>query len=77
MLKDRFNAGTAPTVSSFIKDCVLTTVAEGDVQLLSSAEYYDPHAVAGLLKSFLRELPVHILTRELHPEFIAVIGESP
>ncbi|KAL8293755.1 hypothetical protein RQP46_000456 [Phenoliferia psychrophenolica] len=47
--------------------------AEGDVQLLNSAEYYDPHAVAGLLKSFLRELPVHILTRELHPEFIAVI----
>ncbi|KAI5480828.1 RalA-binding protein 1 [Pseudohyphozyma bogoriensis] len=47
--------------------------AEGDVPLLQSAEYYDPHAIAGLLKTFLRELPVHILTRELHPEFIAVI----
>lgn len=64
------------------------------MQLLNSAEYYDPHAVAGLfrafsctlqrlnlmpilaglLKSFLRELPVHLLTRELHAEFIQVIG---
>ncbi|KAK4702174.1 RalA-binding protein 1, partial [Phenoliferia sp. Uapishka_3] len=47
--------------------------AEGDVQLLNSNEYYDPHAVAGLLKAYLRELPVHILTRELHPEFLKVI----
>lgn len=47
--------------------------AEGDVNLLTSNEYYDPHAIAGLLKSFLRELPVHILTRELHAEFIQVI----
>ena len=47
--------------------------AEGDVNLLTSNEYYDPHAIAGLLKLFLRELPVHILTRELHAEFIQVI----
>lgn len=47
--------------------------AEGDVNLLTSNEYYDPHAIAGLLKQYLRELPVHLLTRELHAEFIQVI----
>ncbi|GAA5930392.1 hypothetical protein JCM3775_004380 [Rhodotorula graminis] len=47
--------------------------AEGDVNLLQSAEYYDPHAVAGLLKQYLRELPDHLLTRELHNEFLRVI----
>jgi RalA-binding protein 1 len=46
---------------------------EGDVNLLSSHEYFDPHAVAGLLKTFLRELPVHILTRELQPAFMQVV----
>ncbi|KAG2122137.1 hypothetical protein DEU56DRAFT_832941 [Suillus clintonianus] len=47
--------------------------AEGDVDLLASDEYWDPHAIAGLLKSFLRELPASILTRELHLKFLAVI----
>lgn len=47
---------------------------EGDVDLLASDEYWDPHAIAGLLKSFLRELPSSILTRELHMRFLAVIG---
>ncbi|GAA6008117.1 hypothetical protein JCM10207_007035 [Rhodosporidiobolus poonsookiae] len=47
--------------------------AEGDVPLLQSNEYYDPHAIAGLLKQYLRELPVHLLTRELHGEFLRVI----
>ncbi|BGP12173.1 hypothetical protein JCM10213_004739 [Rhodosporidiobolus nylandii] len=47
--------------------------AEGDVNLLASTEYYDPHAIAGLLKQYLRELPVHLLTRELHGEFLRVI----
>ncbi|KAF8343429.1 hypothetical protein F5887DRAFT_972854 [Amanita rubescens] len=46
---------------------------EGDVNLLASDEYWDPHAIAGLLKSFLRELPASILTRELHLRFLAVI----
>lgn len=49
---------------------------EGDVDLLGSDEYWDPHAIAGLLKSFLRELPAGILTRELHMKFLAVIGMS-
>lgn len=46
---------------------------EGDIDLLGSDEYWDPHAIAGLLKSFLRELPASILTRELHMKFLAVM----
>jgi RalA-binding protein 1 len=49
--------------------------AEGDVDLLATGEqFYDPHAVAGLLKTFLRELPASVLTRELHLEFMRVNG---
>ncbi len=48
-------------------------VAEGDIDLLASDEYWDPHAIAGLLKSFLRELPAHILTRELYLDFLVVM----
>ncbi|OJT09652.1 hypothetical protein TRAPUB_13905 [Trametes pubescens] len=47
--------------------------AEGDVDLLASDEYWDPHAIAGLLKTFLRELPASILTRDLHLRFLSVI----
>ncbi|GAA6024024.1 hypothetical protein JCM11491_000536 [Sporobolomyces phaffii] len=47
--------------------------AEGDVNLVQSNEYFDPHAIAGLLKQYLRELPVHLLTRELHSDFLRVI----
>ncbi|KAF8582759.1 RhoGAP-domain-containing protein [Ramaria rubella] len=47
--------------------------AEGDVDLLASDEFWDPHAIAGLLKSFLRELPTSILTRDLHLRFLSVI----
>lgn len=46
---------------------------EGDLDLLASDEYWDPHAIAGLLKTFLRELPASILTRDLHLRFLAVI----
>ncbi|KAL4254831.1 Rho GTPase-activating protein [Abortiporus biennis] len=46
---------------------------EGDVDLLGSDDYWDPHAIAGLLKTFLRELPASILTRDLHLRFLAVI----
>lgn len=52
-------------------------ITEGDVDLLASDEYWDPHAIAGLLKSFLRELPASILTRDLHLRFLAVIGTFP
>lgn len=44
------------------------------MDLLASDEYWDPHAIAGLLKSFFRELPVSVLTRELHHRFLGVIG---
>ncbi|WVQ75802.1 hypothetical protein IAR50_005435 [Cryptococcus sp. DSM 104548] len=47
--------------------------AEGDVNLLVEDEYWDPHAIAGLLKTFLRDLPTSLLTRELHTKFLAVM----
>lgn len=45
---------------------------EGDVNLITDGQYYDMHAVASLLKLYLRELPTTILTRELHLDFLAV-----
>jgi len=48
--------------------------AEGDVDLLAIDEYWDPHAIAGLLKSYLRDLPASILTKDLHYRFLTVIG---
>ncbi|QDS72797.1 hypothetical protein FKW77_006184 [Venturia effusa] len=45
---------------------------EGDVRLLE-AEYYDVHAVASLLKLYLRELPSSVLTREHHIDFLKVL----
>ncbi|KAG6819972.1 hypothetical protein H0H93_006875 [Arthromyces matolae] len=72
-LKDRFNMGmqSHDDRKSFSKPQFFLT--EGDVDLLASDEYWDPHAIAGLLKSFLRELPASILTRDLHLRFLAVI----
>jgi RalA-binding protein 1 len=45
---------------------------EGDVNLITDEQYYDIHAVASLLKLYLRELPTTILTRDLHLDFLAV-----
>ncbi|EKG14930.1 hypothetical protein MPH_07830 [Macrophomina phaseolina MS6] len=45
---------------------------ERDIRLLDG-EYYDVHAVASLLKSYLRDLPVSILTREFHLDFLKVL----
>ncbi|ORX90080.1 hypothetical protein BCR34DRAFT_609164 [Clohesyomyces aquaticus] len=45
---------------------------EGDVKLLDG-QYYDVHAVASLLKLYLRELPASILTREYHIDFLKVL----
>ncbi|KAL7421166.1 Rho GTPase activating protein [Cryptotrichosporon argae] len=47
--------------------------ADGDVNLLALDNRWDPHAIAGLLKSFLRELPTSLLTRELHLRFLVVM----
>ena len=50
---------------------------EGDLDFLEGDTYYDVHAVASLFKRYLRELPVTVLTRELHLEFLHVLGEFP
>lgn len=46
--------------------------SESDVNLLAAEEYYDVHAVAGLLKLYLRELPTNILTSERREDFLRV-----
>ncbi|KAJ5224146.1 hypothetical protein N7468_008688 [Penicillium chermesinum] len=46
---------------------------EGDLDFISSDQYYDVHAVASLFKQYLRELPTTVLTRELHLDFLRVL----
>ena len=46
---------------------------EGDFDILGDEQYFDVHAVASLLKLYLRELPSTVLTRELHLEFLKVL----
>ncbi|KAI9288288.1 hypothetical protein BC943DRAFT_318154 [Umbelopsis sp. AD052] len=46
---------------------------EGDFDILGSKQYYDVHAVAGLLKLWLRELPNSVLTKELLMDFLHTI----
>lgn len=48
---------------------------EGDFDILADEQYFDVHAVASLLKLYLRELPSTILTRDLHLEFLKVLGK--
>jgi len=60
--------------SRVIKDLKERFNTEGDVKLLDG-EPYDIHAVASVLKLFLRELPVSVLTRELHLDFLRVLGK--
>ncbi|KAL0468927.1 hypothetical protein QR685DRAFT_320193 [Neurospora intermedia] len=50
---------------------------EGDINLVDDGQYHDIHAVASLLKAYLRELPTTILTRDLHPEFQSVTEKLP
>ena len=47
---------------------------EGDVDLCAEPQAPEISAVASLLKQYLRELPTNILTRELHLDFLAVLG---
>ncbi|KAJ8606513.1 hypothetical protein MRB53_040888 [Persea americana] len=47
-----------------------------DLNLLATDEYFDVHAIAGLLKLYLRELPSSILTRDLQRDFLDV-SEMP
>lgn len=44
------------------------------MNLLAAKEEYDVHAIAGLLKLWLRELPTTVLTREHRADFLHVIG---
>ena len=51
---------------------------EGDFNFLGEGQpYFDVHAVASLLKRYLRELPSMILTKELHMHFCSVLGMLP
>ena len=54
---------------------MLNQWAEGDVDLLESDEYWDPHAIAGLFKQYLRDLAAPLLTIDLNQKFHRVIGE--
>ena len=75
-LKNRFNSGTLPFVLTTGRfNLGANRFTDGDVDLLASDEDLDPHAITGLLKMFMRELPANILTRELHGRFLSVIGE--
>jgi hypothetical protein len=56
---------------------MLLSLLAGDVDLLNDEEYWDPHAVAGLLKTYFRELPTTILTHERHFRFLKVVGTPP
>lgn len=47
---------------------------EGDIDILGDEQCFDVHAVASLLKLYLRELPSTVLTRELHFEFLKVLN---
>ena len=64
-----FRLSGSNTVIRALKDRFNT---EGDIDLLAG-EYYDVHAIASLFKTYLRELPSTILTRELHSEFAGVL----
>ncbi len=46
------------------------------MNLLAEGNYHDIHAVASLLKLYLRELPASILTRELHLEFLGCLDRN-
>ena len=62
-----FRLSGSNTVIKGLKDRFNT---EGDVNLTADGKYYDIHAVASLLKLYLRELPSSILTREMYLEFL-------
>ncbi|KAK4232202.1 putative GTPase-activating protein [Podospora fimiseda] len=50
---------------------------EGDINLITDETFYDIHAVASLLKLYLRELPSTILTNDLRLDFINAMEMGP
>jgi RhoGAP domain len=79
-LKEKFNNGNTPefclkldyTVLLKGLSLIIILQSDMDVDLLNCNEYYDIHAVAGLLKLFLRELPTPILTQTFQKDFLHV-----
>lgn len=69
-----FRLSGSNTVIKALRDRFNT---EGDVNLIEDQKNYDIHAVASLLKLYLRELPASILTRELHLEFLQCLELKP
>lgn len=69
-----FRLSGSNTVIKALRDRFNT---EGDVDLVGDEKNYDIHAVASLLKLYLRELPASILTRELHLEFLQCLELGP
>jgi len=69
-----FRLSGSNTVIKALRDRFNT---EGDVDLVEDQRNYDIHAVASLLKLYLRELPASILTRELHLEFLQCLELNP
>ncbi|TPX68366.1 hypothetical protein SpCBS45565_g03134 [Spizellomyces sp. 'palustris'] len=59
--------------SSVIQSLKQAFDSEGDIDLLGSSAYYDVHAISGLLKLYLRELPSPILTKQLQRDFLHVM----
>ena len=49
---------------------------EGDVVLVENHNLHDPHAVAGLLKLFFRELSEPIATNDLRAEMYKITGRA-
>ncbi len=67
--KREFSGSAGPTsLSSELRERFNN---ESDINLLEDEQYHDIHAVASLLKLYLRELPTTILTRDLHLEFLS------
>ncbi|KAI9301959.1 hypothetical protein BJ944DRAFT_128634 [Cunninghamella echinulata] len=62
--------------NTMMKSLKLKFDQEGDINLLAAKEEYDVHAIAGLLKMWLRELPTSVLTRELRMDFLHVIDRK-
>jgi hypothetical protein len=51
--------------------CMKLRLDSNCLDLESAVEYRDPHIIAGVLKSYLRQLPEPLLTHHLYEEWIA------
>lgn len=75
-LRQRFDKGTIAFFNIYDKTKTnFFCLTDGDYNILNSNVYYDVHAVAGVLKLWLRELPTLVLTAELHEAFLCVMGK--